>query len=44
MKRDMDLVQSILLKIEAGENDPRRGLRLGSVEGHSAIEATRGRC
>ena len=40
MKRDMDLVRSILLKIEASEDDPRVGIRLGSFEGHSAIEVS----
>ena len=28
------------MKIEAGEDDPRRGIRLGSVEGHSGIEVS----
>ena len=40
MKRDMDLVRSILLKIEASEGDPRMRIRLGSFEGHSAIEVS----
>ncbi len=40
MKRDMDLVRSILLKIEASEDDRRAGIKLGSVEGHSAVEVS----
>jgi len=40
MKRDMDLVRAILLKIESSEGDPRKRVMLGSFEGHSNIEVS----
>ena len=40
MKRDMDLVRSILLAIEASEDDPRGWVELASLEDRSDTEVS----